>query len=314
MRAIDEPPALKRRRPLRSGDGAASAVLVGPYVLMFTLFITIPVVAAALLSLTYFNTVQAPTFVGLSNYIALLTQDDVFMQKVIPNTVTYAVVVGPGGYALSFVLAWMLAQIQHRARTVLALFIYAPSMVGGVFIAVVWRTFFSGDSTGYLNAALLSLGFIDAPVQWLQDPHYIMAIMIGVSLWSSMGVGFLAMLAGILNINEELYEAAYIDGMKTRFQEIFYVTIPSMRPQMLFGAVMAIVSTFTSGTIGVALTGSNPTPQYAGQLVVNHMEDYAFLRYEMGYASAVSVVLLLMVWVFSKVAYGLFADREKKGG
>jgi multiple sugar transport system permease protein len=140
-----------------------------------------------------------------------------------------------------------------------------------------------------------------------------MPIMIGVSLWSSMGVGFLAMLAGILNINEELYEAAYIDGMKTRFQEIFYVTIPSMRPQMLFGAVMAIVSTFTSGTIGVALTGSNPTPQYAGQLVVNHMEDFAFLRYEMGYASAISVVLLLMVYGFSKIAYSLFADREKGG-
>jgi multiple sugar transport system permease protein len=313
MRTTSAPSPAKKRDTLRMGGGASSVALIGPYVLMFTLFITIPVIAAALLSLTYFNTVQAPTFVGLQNYIALLTQDDVFMQKVIPNTITFAVVVGPGGYALSFLLAWMLAQIQHKARTVLALFIYAPSMVGGVFIAVVWRTFFSGDSTGYLNAALLSMGLVDAPVQWLQDPHYIMPIMIAVSLWSSMGVGFLAMLAGILNINEELYEAAYIDGMKTRFQEIFYVTIPSMRPQMLFGAVMAIVSTFTAGSIGVALTGSNPTPQYAGQLVVNHMEDYAFLRYEMGYASAVSVVLLLMVYAFSKVAYGLFADREKGG-
>jgi len=217
--------------------------------------------------------------------------------------------VGPGGYLLSFLLAWMLAQVQHGPRTVLALILYAPSMVGGVFISVVWRTLFSGDSTGYANALLLSAGLIDTPVQWLQSPETILPIMIVVSLWSSMGVGFLAMLAGILNINEELYEAAYIDGMKTRFQEIFYVTIPSMRPQMLFGAVMAIVSTFTSGTIGVALTGTNPTPQYAGQLVVNHMEDFAFLRYEMGYASAVSVVLLLMVLAFSRTAYGLFSDR-----
>lgn len=299
----------KSRRSLRYGDRLSAVVLLAPYAACFTLFILVPVVAAILLSLTYFNTVQAPSFIGLKNYIALLTEDTVFMQKVIPNTVTYAVAVGPGGYLLSFLLAWMLAQVQHGPRTVLALILYAPSMVGGVFISVVWRTLFSGDSTGYANALLLSAGLIDTPVQWLQSPETILPIMIVVSLWSSMGVGFLAMLAGILNINEELYEAAYIDGMKTRFQEIFYVTIPSMRPQMLFGAVMAIVSTFTSGTIGVALTGTNPTPQYAGQLVVNHMEDFAFLRYEMGYASAVSVVLLLMVLAFSRTAYGLFSDR-----
>lgn len=288
----------------------SSAVLLTPYVLCFSVFILIPVIVAIILSLTYFNTVQFPSFIGIRNYIALLTQDAVFMQKVIPNTITFSLIVGPGGYVLSFFLAWVLSQIQHGARTFFALVLYAPSMVGSVFITVVWRTIFSGDATGYANAMLLSLGVADTPLQWLQSPDYIMPIMIIVALWSSMGVGFLAMVAGILNINEELYEAAYIDGMKTRFQEIFYVTIPSMRPQMLFGAVMAIVSTFTSGTIGVALTGTNPTPQYAGQLVVNHMEDFAFLRYEMGYASAVSVVLLLMVLAFSRTAYKLFADKE----
>jgi multiple sugar transport system permease protein len=132
--------------------------------------------------------------------------------------------------------------------------------------------------------------------------------MILVTLWSSMGIGFLAMLAGILEISPELYEAAAMDGMNSRLQEIFYITIPSMRPQMLFGAVMAIVGTFQAGAIGVTLSGSNPTPQYAGQLIVNHIEDYGILRYEMGYAAAVSVVLLLMVLFFSRVATRLFAS------
>lgn len=139
---------------------------------------------------------------------------------------------------------------------------------------------------------------------------HLMTIMIVVTLWGSMGVGFLAMLSGVLNINKEIYEAGYIDGIKNRFQEILYITIPSMKPQMLFGAVMAVVGTFQAGAIGVALSGANPTPQYAGQLMVNHLEDYGFIRYEMGYAAAISVLLLLIVYLFSKVAWRLFGEKD----
>ena len=175
-------------------------------------------------------------------------------------------------------------------------------------MASVWQTLFSGDQNGYLNSFLLNLSLIQEPIQWLQSPDYLMTIMIVVTLWGSMGVGFLAMLAGLLEIDQELYEAGYLDGIHTRFQEIYYITIPSMRPQMLFGAVMAIVGTFQAGAIGVTLSGSNPTPQYAGQLIVNHIEDFGFLRYEMGYAAAVSVVLLLMAYGFSRLATRLFAS------
>jgi multiple sugar transport system permease protein len=204
----------------------------------------------------------------------------------------------------------MLAQVQRLPRTILALAIYTPSMVGGVFMAVVWRTIFSGDESGYINAFLLDNGWVDRPIQFLVSPDYLMNIVIIVALWSSMGVGFLAMLAGILNGNEELYEAAYIEGIRNKFQEVMYVTIPMMKPQMLFGAVMAIVATFTNGYIGVALSGSNPTPQNAAQLITNHIDDYGFIRYEMGYAAALSVVLLLIIWLFSKVAYKLFMDKD----
>ncbi|MDX2162415.1 MAG: sugar ABC transporter permease [bacterium] len=287
-------------------EGSAYGFLA-PYAVLFFIFIVVPVVAAILLSFTFFDAVQPPRVIGVANYIAVLTQDDIFMRYVLPNTITFAVIVGPGGYVLAFLLAWMLAQLPRIPRTIFALILYSPSMTAAVAMAVVWRTLFSGDQTGYLNSFLIGLGLLQEPIQWLQSPQYLMPIMIIVTLWSSMGIGFLAMLAGILEISPDLYEAASIDGLSSRWQEIFYITIPSMRPQMLFGAVMAIVGTFQAGAIGVTLAGSNPTPQYAGQLIVNHIEDYGFLRYEMGYAAAVSVVLLLMVLFFSRVANRLFA-------
>ena len=290
-------------------EGSAYA-FISMYALMFFIFIMVPVLVAFLLSFTFFDTIQLPRLIGLKNYVVLLTQDDIFMKYVLPNTIQFAVIVGPGGYILSFVLAWILAQLPKVPRTIMALILYSPSMTSGVAMTVVWLTMFSGDQNGYLNSFLLGLNVIQEPIQWLQSPQYLMTIMIIVTLWSSMGVGFLAMLAGILEINPELYEAGSLDGINTRFQEIFYITIPSMKPQMLFGAVMSIVSTFQAGAIGVTLSGGNPTPQYAGQLIVNHIEDFGFLRYEMGYAAAVSVVFLLMVLLFARVANKLFASEQ----
>ncbi|CAG1008319.1 MAG: sugar ABC transporter permease [Anaerolinea sp.] len=289
-------------------EGSAYAFL-SIYWLLFIIFIIVPVLAALALSFTFFDTIQPPEFIGLRNYISLITQDDTFMKYVLPNTIQFAVIVGPGGYALAFMLAWVLAQLPKLPRTIFALILYSPSMTAGVAMAVVWKSLFSGDQTGYLNSFLMGLRLIQEPIQWLQSPQYLMPIMIVVTLWSSMGIGFLAMLAGILEINPELYEAAAIDGLNSRWQEIFFITIPSMKPQMLFGAVMSIVGTFQAGAIGVTLSGSNPTPRYAGQLIVNHIEDYGFLRYEMGYAAAVSVVLLLMVLFFTRISNRLFGSE-----
>lgn len=283
---------------------------LSPYISLFTIFIIVPTALAILLSFTNFNTIQFPKFVGFKNYISLFTSDSVFMQYVLPNTIKFAILVGPTGYFLAFILAWMLAQIPRIPRTILALIIYSPSMTVGVAMQVIWLTIFSGDKSGYLNSLLLRLGLIDRPVQWLQSPKLLLPTMVVVTLWSSMGVGFLAMLAGVLNTDPEIYEAGYIDGISKRWQEIFYITIPLMKPQMLFGAVMAVVSTFQAGYIGVMLSGSNPTPQYAGQLIVNHIEDFGFMRYEMGYAAAISVVLLIMIWISSKFVWALFLDRD----
>ena len=276
---------LKRRSKLRAwAEKEGSAYLfLAPYLILFLIFIVLPVAVAIGLSFTNFNAIQLPRFVGLQNYIHLLTADSVFMQYVLPNTLKFSLLVGPIGYILSFLLAWVLAQIQRGPRTVLALLIYSPSLTAGVAMQVVWITLFNGDPSGYINSLLLRAGLIHQPIQWLQSPEYLMAIMMVVTIWSSMGIGFLA---------------------------IIYITIPAMKPQMLFGAVMAVVSTFQAGAIGVQLSGTNPTPQYAGQLIVNHIEDYGFIRYEMGYASAISVVLLLMIWGCSKLVWKLFAEKD----
>ena len=283
-------------------------LFIALYAILFTLFIVIPVVIAIALSFTNFNTLQMPDFVGFMNYINLLTRDAIFMQYVLPNTILFAIIVGPGGYMLSFFLAWCLSQISKGPRTVLALLLYSPSMTSGVAMNVVWRIIFSGDERGYLNALLLNLGWINEPIQFLQSSEFLMPVMIIVALWSSMGVGFLAMLAGMMNIDESVYEAAEIDGLRNRMQEVFYITIPMMKPQMLFGLVMAVVNTFQVGHIGVSLSGANPTPQYAGQLIVNLIEDYGFIRYEMGYASAASVVLLLLIYTITKQTGKMFQE------
>lgn len=278
-----------------------------PYALLFTVFILIPVVMAIGLSFTNFNAIEVPKFTGFLNYINLITKDSIFMQYVLPNTVQYALIVGPGGYVLSFIVAWALSQLTKRVRTVLALILYSPSMTGGVAMMVLWKVMFSGDQTGYINSWLMKLGIIHDPIIWLVSPKYLLPIVIGIGLWSSMGVGFLAILAGILNSDETLYEAAAIDGVKNRFQEMIYITIPTMKPQMLFAAVMSIVNAFQYGVISEQLAG-NPTPQYAAQLIVNHISDYGFIRYEMGYAAAVSVVLLIIVYIFSSISKKLFHE------
>lgn len=284
-------------------------LFVLPYALIFAIFILIPVILAVVLSFTNFNAIEWPSWVGFLNYITLITSDDTFMQYVLPNTVVYAIVVGVGGYILSFILAWALCNLSKGPRTVFALILYSPSLTTGVAMAVLWKVIFSGDQTGLLNSWLMSLGVITEPIIWLVSADYVLPIVIIIGLWSSMGIGFLSMIAGILNSDESLYEAAAIDGVKNRFQEMIYVTIPQMKPQMLFAAVMAIVGAFQNGAISALLVG-NPSPGYASQLIVNHIEDYGFLRYEMGYAAAVSVVLLLIVQIFSKAANALLTEKD----
>lgn len=307
---VNTPEKKKPRLSDKTKDLLSYILMVGPYFTMFSVFIVLPILIAIVLSFTYFDTINPPQFIGFNNYIRIFTTDAEFTKYILPNTLKYAFIVGPVGFMLSFFMAWVLAQLPAGPRKYFALLLYTPSMVGPILVAILWRSIFSGNENGYLNAFLLNYDFIESPIQFLQSPEYLLNIMIFVSLWSSMGIGFLSMLAGVLNTNKELYEAGKIDGIRNRFQEIFYITIPSMKPQMLFGSVMAIVGAFSLGEIGVQLSGANPTPQYSGSLIVNHIADYGYLRSNMGYAAALSVILFLIIFAFARLGNVLFAEKH----
>lgn len=287
-----------------------SYLFIAPFLIVFSLFIIIPVLTGVALSFTYFNSIEFPKWAGWMNYQNLFSQDVIFLKHVIPNSFKFALFVGPIGYVLSFVLAWLIAQLPSTIRIWYALAMYAPSLTGGIAMVVVWQVMFTGDRTGYINSFLLKWGFIDQPVLLTIDKEYLLGIMIIVSIWSSMGLGFLAILAGILNVDRTLYEAGRIDGISSRLQEIWYITIPMMKPQMLFAAVMAIVGTLKSGGIGTQLSGMNPTPDYSGQLFMNHIEDFGFTRLELGYASAISIVLLILTILLSRFLWMLLGPKE----
>lgn len=287
-----------------------SYLFIAPFLIVFSLFIIIPVLTGIALSFTYFNSIEFPKWAGWMNYQNLFSQDVIFLKHVIPNSFKFALFVGPIGYVLSFVLAWLIAQLPSTIRVWYALAMYAPSLTGGIAMVVVWQVMFTGDRTGYINSFLLQWGFIDQPVLLTIDKDYLLGIMIVVSIWSSMGLGFLAILAGILNVDRTLYEAGRIDGISSRLQEIWYITIPMMKPQMLFAAVMAIVGTLKAGGIGTQLSGMNPTPDYSGQLFMNHIEDFGFTRLELGYASAISIVLLVLTILLSRFLWLLLGPKE----
>lgn len=289
--------------------GQCIVLFLMPYLALFCVFILLPILMAVAMSFTYYDGVSTLRFAGFSNYISIFTQDRVLMENVLPNTLWIAMICGPVSLVLQFLLAWMLAHIPSGSRTVLSLIFYSPSMTSGVTMAAIWKVLFSGDRQGYINALLLNWGLIDAPIQFLQSPEYILPLVVLVTLWSSMGVGFLSIMAGIVNNDQEIYEAAYVDGIRNSFQEMIYITIPSMKPAMLFATVMAIVNTFSVGQVAVDLTGSNPTPQYAGQTFVTHISDYGFAQYEMGYAAALSVVLIVIVFAVSRLANKLFLEK-----
>lgn len=287
-----------------------SYLFIAPFMIMFIIFILIPVIAAIGLSFTYFNSIQFPEWTGWLNYQTLFSQDIVFLQNILPNTFKFSLFVGPVGFVLGFLLAWFIAQLPNTLRMIFALAMYAPSLAAGVAMTVVWQVMFSGDRTGYINSFMLKYGFITEPIIFLQDQDWLLNIMIAVSIWSSMGIGFLAMLAGLLNVDQELYDAGKIDGISSRLQEIWYITLPMLRPQLMFAGVMAIVHTLQSGELGVQLSGSNPTPNYAGQVMISHISDYGFIRFELGYAAAVSVILLILMFMLSRVFSYLFGEKE----
>jgi len=281
-------------------------LFLAPYALLFFTFFILPIATSIFYGFTYYNILEPARFVGLENYINLVLQDEVFLTSV-KNTFVIAVITGPAGYILSFLFAWFINELPKWLRAIAVVIFYAPSIAGNAY--TVFSIIFRGDAYGYLNSILLNLGFIDAPMLWLTDPRYIMPVLIFVILWMSMGTGFLSFVAGFQGIDKSMYEAGYVDGVRNRWQELYHITLPSMKPMLLFGAVMSITSAFNVCDVPRMLAGF-PSTDYAARTIVTHLFDYGFSRFEMGYASAIATLLFLVMILCKKA---ISAALEKVG-
>ena len=268
-----------------------SYVMMAPYFILFFMFTVLPVLMSMVLSFTSFNVLEMPEFVGWKNYIKLFLEDDIFLTS-LKNTLIFAVITGPISYMLCLLFAWIINEFKGKLRAFLTLIFYAPSICGNAY--VVWNLILTGDRYGYLNGILLKYDFINEAILWLKTEKYILPVLIIVQLWLSLGTGFLAFIAGLQTVDKSLYEAASIDGVKNRWQELWFVTLPAMKPQLMFGAVMQITQSFAVADVSIFLAG-NPSVNYAGSTVVTHLIDYGSTRFEMGYASSIATVLFLLM-------------------
>ena len=269
----------------------ASYMMIAPYFILFFFFTVLPVVMSVAFSFTYYNMLEMPEFIGWKNYIKLFLEDDIFLTS-LKNTLILAVITGPISYFLCLLFAWIINEFKGWLRAFLTLIFYAPSICGNAY--VVWNLILSGDRYGYLNGFLMKLGILDEAVIWMKTEKYVLPMLIVVQLWLSLGTGFLSFIAGLQTVDKSLYEAAALDGVKNRWQELWYVTLPAMKPQLMFGAVMQITQSFAIADVSIQLAG-NPSVNYAGATVVTHLLDYGTVRFEMGYASAIATVLFLLM-------------------
>lgn len=274
---------------------------LAPYAILFTMFYIFPVVASIYFSFTYYNILEAPRFIGLQNYIALILEDDIFLMS-IKNTFMIAVITGPLGYIMSFLFAWLINELPRWVRSIAVIVFYAPSIAGNCY--VIFSVFFRGDAYGYVNAALMNMGIIDTPKLWFIDPKYMLPICMLVILWMSLGTGFLSFVAGLQGVDRSQFEAGYMDGVKNRWQELWFITLPNMKPMLLFGAVMSITQAFGVCDVTMALCGY-PSTDYAARTIVTHLFDYGFTRFEMGYACAIATILFLMMILCNKAIQSL---------
>ncbi len=266
-------------------------LMIAPYMILFTLFTVVPVVLSVFIGFTDFNMLEWPNIVWLKNYVTLFFDDDVFL-ICIKNTFIFAAIVGPSSYIMSFLVAWFINELPPKIRALVTLVFYAPSISGQVYL--IWGTLFSSDTYGWANATLLKLGLIQQEINWFRDETYVMPLCIVVSLWTSLGTSFLSFIAGLQGIDRSLFEAGAVDGVKNRWQELYYITLPSMKPQLMFGAIMSITGSFGFGGIVDALAG-NPSVNYCAHTIMHHLGDYGGARYEIGYSSAIAMLLFLMM-------------------
>ena len=297
----------KNKFQLYIRDHGMAILFFLPFAILFCVFTVVPVVMALFLSFTNYTVLQEPIWLGMQNYQYLLTSDNNFMIAM-QNTFAFAILSGPISYIASFVMAWLIDNLKFK--NVFSLAFYAPSLCSGVAMGAVWLVFFSPDRYGHINNFLISNGFISTPILWTQTPQYILPIVTIVSVWMGLGNGFLGFLAGFQGLDRQVFESAAIDGIRNKFQEMIYLILPMMKPMLLYGAINTIVGSLSIYDIVVTIAGF-PGPQMAGLTIVGHLNDYAFTRFDLGYASAVATILFLITFLLGRIVFAVLSTKDE---
>ena len=268
-------------------------ILVSPWIVGFLAFVLGPMVYSAYLSLTQWNLLSPPLFIGLGNYGQLM-QDPLFWQSLKVTTI-YAVVSVPLGLAFALFLAILLNQ-RVRGLSVFRTILYLPSVVSGVAVSVVFLWVFNPDF-GIVNTILHYFG-INGP-KWIESPTWALPCLILMSLWS-VGGAMIIFLAGLQGIPPELQEAAAIDGAGVwrRFRS---VTLPLLTPTILFNLILSIIGQFQVFTQAYVMT--NGGPLHATLFYVFYLFQNAFQYLNMGYAAALAWVLFFIVLILTVAVF-----------
>lgn len=283
-------------------------LFMAPFILSLLVFGIIPVIFSVVMSLFSYNLYEAPIFVGLQNFQSLFLEDAEF-GKALVNTLVYAFTVTPITFVISFMLAWVLNSLQPGLRNLMVILFYIPQMCAGGALSLVWLYVFSGDRYGILNYFLTSMGWITSPIQWTTDVNILFGVVIFIGVMMGSGMSFLTFVAGFQALPADMYEAGRIDGVRNKFQELIYLTLPQMKPQLLFSAVTASVGAFAIADIPEAVAGF-PSPDYAAHTIALHMRDYGFVRFEVGYASTISVVLFALTFFTGYILRKALATKD----
>jgi putative chitobiose transport system permease protein len=267
-------------------------LFLAPALALVATFVIYPIAAVAFYSFTDFDIITAPEWVGTDNYRRLIA--DPTFWKALTNSAVYLIVT-----PTIIVLSIMLAIVVNRRLRGISLFralYFVPAVSGSIAIGISWRWIF--ERNGLLNSALISMGLLSEPVQWLTDPDYVLPIAMLLTVWAGVGYYAVIFLAGLQNIPDELYDAARIDGCN-RFQKHWHVSLPGLRPQIVFVAVISSLAALKVFDEIYVLTNHTGGVLESGTTIVFYLWRQAFVLSNAGYASAIAIALLLATLVFS---------------
>lgn len=283
-------------------------MFIAPALILFTIFVAVPVGASLFFSFTKYNVIQSPKWVGLNNYRNLILYDPRFW-KAVRNTVVYVVGVVPFSISLSLLLAVAIDQ-KIRLKNLYKTLFFMPAVTSVVALSVVWKWLFAGEKYGLINHFLLKLGL--QPIDWLLSPTWTLPAIMIMSIWAGLGYNMILFLAGLQAIPNSLYEAADADGAGA-MSKFWHITLPLLRPTMTYAVIMSTIASFQVFEQVYIMAGST-SAGVGGVLdcaltIVAYLYDSGFQRFMMGYASAIAYLLFAAVFFMTLLNIKVIKSR-----